>query len=59
MPDLAELLVLMHDARGRGSTLRATVAEWRHHERMAEVFGRDGKVIRYAFRDSAQAPPSP
>ncbi|MET0684954.1 MAG: hypothetical protein ABW060_06535 [Solirubrobacteraceae bacterium] len=57
MPDLAELLALMHDARGRGSTLRATVAEWRHHERMAEVFGRGGKVIRYAFRDSAEPAP--
>ena len=57
MANLADLLVLMHDSRGRGSTLRATVVEWRHHERMAEVFGRGGKVVRYAVRDSPEPAP--
>jgi hypothetical protein len=55
MPDLAELLVLMHDARGRGSSVRATVAEWRHHARMADAFGRDGDVVMYA----ASSEPAP
>jgi len=43
MPDLAELLALMHDARGRGSTLRATVAEWRHHEVLTAAY----ELLRY------------
>jgi hypothetical protein len=51
MPGLDDLLVLMHDARGRDSTLRATVREWRHRARMAEAFGRDGDVVMYAVAD--------
>jgi hypothetical protein len=49
-PGLADLLVLLHDARGRDSTVRATVVEWRHSERMARAFCR-GDAVTYAPTD--------
>jgi outer membrane lipoprotein-sorting protein len=40
--DVAELLFLLHGARGRVSTVRATVRMWRHLRRRGEAFQRAG-----------------
>jgi hypothetical protein len=42
MTDVAQLLALLHGARGRVSTLRATVRTWRHVARQGEALQRDG-----------------
>jgi outer membrane lipoprotein-sorting protein len=42
MRDVAELLVLLHGARGRISTVRATVRMWRHVRRHSEALQRAG-----------------
>jgi outer membrane lipoprotein-sorting protein len=44
MGDVAELLVLLHGARGRVSTVRATVHMWRHVRRQGEALLRAGWV---------------
>jgi outer membrane lipoprotein-sorting protein len=44
MSDVAELLVLLHGARGRISTVRATVRMWRHVRRHGEALERAGWV---------------
>jgi outer membrane lipoprotein-sorting protein len=49
--DLGELLVLLHGARGRISTVRATVRAWQHTQRVREAMERvtrDGSVVSYA-----------
>jgi hypothetical protein len=49
--DFGDLLVLLHGARGRISTVRATVRSWRDVRRMAEAFERSarrGSVVMYA-----------
>jgi hypothetical protein len=38
--ELGDVLELMHGARGRYSTLRATIREWQHLERSARAFER-------------------
>jgi hypothetical protein len=53
MGDLAELLVLLHGARGRMSTVRATVRMWRHVRRHGEALERAGWV---SYAPSASAP---
>jgi hypothetical protein len=40
--DLADLLVQLHGARGRISTVRATVRMWRHARREGEALERAG-----------------
>src|ERR1700754_3038624 len=44
MGDLAELLVLLHGARERISTVRATVRMWRHVRRHGEALQRAGWI---------------
>lgn len=51
MSELGDLLVLLHGARGRTSTVRATVRTWRHAGRMREAMARSerrGSVVMYA-----------
>jgi hypothetical protein len=42
--DVAELLVLLHGARRRISTVRATVGTWRHVRRHGEALQRSGSI---------------
>jgi outer membrane lipoprotein-sorting protein len=51
MSELGDLLVLLHGARGRTSTVRATVRTWRHDGRMREAMARSarrGSAVMYA-----------
>lgn len=60
MSDLGDLLVLLHGARGRIATVRATVRMWRHQQRQHEAMGRsmrdDGGVTAYASLDVESLP---
>jgi outer membrane lipoprotein-sorting protein len=45
--ELGDLLVLMHGARGRLETVRATVRMWNHVARTHEAMTRHGTVVTY------------
>jgi outer membrane lipoprotein-sorting protein len=49
MSELGDLLVLMHGARGRVTTVRATVRTWRHLGRSRAAFERLEGVTSYAM----------
>ncbi len=50
MSELGDLLVLMHGARGRVTTVRATVRMWNHVARTHEAMTRRGTVVTYGPR---------
>ena len=47
MSELGDLLALMHGARGRLQTVRATVRMWNHVARTHEAMSRRGTVVTY------------